>query len=87
MKWQPIETAPKDNSPVIIAVPTKDRDDWIVGEAYFDAEHDDDWYWAGTGYGDYHGGPISEMNHHMPSFWQPMPEPPDKAVMVAPAIA
>lgn len=75
--WEPIETAPKDRTPVIVAVPTKERDDHIVGEAYFDPEHDDgDWWWAGTGYGDYHGGPISEINHHMPTHWHPLPAPP-----------
>lgn len=76
-EWQPIETAPKDRSPIVIAVPTKDRDDFIVGEAYFDPEHyDGEWWWAGTGHGDYHGGPISEINHHMPTHWMPLPAPP-----------
>lgn len=76
--WKPIESAPRDRTPIIIAVPTKDRDDHIVGEAYFDPEHDDgDWWWAGTGHGDYHGGPISEMNHHLPTHWQPLPSPPE----------
>lgn len=78
--WQPIETAPKDRSPIIIAVPTKDRDAFIVGEAYFDPDARDssegDWWWAGSGYGDYHGGPISQLNHWLPTHWQPLPTPP-----------
>lgn len=76
--WQPIETAPLDRTPVIIAVPDKDRTGHIVGEAYFDPENygDGDWWWAGTGYGDYHGGPISEINHHQPTHWRPLPVSP-----------
>lgn len=75
--WQPIETAPKDKTPIIIAVPTKDRDDWIVGEGYFDPDHYEggDWWWANLGYGDYHAGPISECNHWPPELWQPLPVP------------
>lgn len=77
-RWRPIETAPKDRTPVFVAVPDKDRSGWIVGEAYFNPEHPDDggWWWAGTDWGDYHSGPISEMNYHQPAFWQPLPEPP-----------
>ena len=75
MDWQPIETAPKDKTPIIIAVPNKERDSFSVGEAYFDPEHYEggDWWWAGTDYGDYHGGPISEVNYWPPEFWQPLP--------------
>ncbi|ASY64438.1 hypothetical protein SJ05684_c30140 [Sinorhizobium sojae CCBAU 05684] len=74
-KWRPIDSAPKDRTPVIIAVPTKDRDDYIVGEAYFHPE-DNDWWWANNAPGDYHGGPISDINHHGPTHWRPLPEPP-----------
>lgn len=74
--WQPIETAPKDKTPVLIAVPTKDKDDFHVGEGYFNPDHGGDWWWAGTDYGDYHGGPISEINYHGPSHWQLLPTPP-----------
>lgn len=77
--WQSIETAPKDKTPIIIAVPTKDQDDFIVGEAYFDpgmSSDDGDWWWAGTSYGDYHAGPVSELNHHAPTLWQHLPSPP-----------
>lgn len=76
--WQPISTAPKDGTPVIVAVPTKDLDGFHVGEAYYDPENYEggDWWWAGTGYGDYHGGPISDINFHQPSHWMPLPAPP-----------
>jgi len=76
-EWHDISTAPKDKSPVIVAVPTKDRDGYIVGEAYFDPETaGGDWWWAGTGWGDHHGGPISEVNYHLPAHWQHLPAPP-----------
>lgn len=76
--WQPIETAPKDSTPVIVAVPTQDNSDFIVGEAYFDPENydDGDWWWAGTSVGDYYDNPISETNYHGPSYWMPLPLPP-----------
>ncbi|NTA10439.1 hypothetical protein [Agrobacterium tumefaciens] len=75
--WKPIETAPKDKTSIIIAVPTKDRDDWIVGEGYFDPDHyeDGDWWWANLDYSDYHAGPISDCNHWPPELWQPLPVP------------
>jgi hypothetical protein len=78
--WQDIETAPRDGTPVIIAVPTKDQDDFHVGEAYFDPEHYDngDWWWAGTSYGEYHAGPVSEINWHAPTHWQPLPKAPSR---------
>jgi hypothetical protein len=77
-QWQPIETAPKGKTPVLLAVPDKDRTGFIVGEAYFDPENYEggDWWWAGTGWGDYHAGPISEVNHHPPTYWRPLPAPP-----------
>lgn len=77
-EWQDISTAPRDKTPVIIAVMNADRSGWIVGEAYFDPENydDGDWWWAGTDHGDWHGGPISEVNHYGPEWWQPLPQPP-----------
>ncbi len=73
-----MDAAPKDKTPVIIAVLHKDNDAFIVGEAYFDPEHygDGDWWWAGNSYGDYHGGPISEINYNGPSAWRHLPAPP-----------
>lgn len=73
--WRPIDTHDGTREPVIIAVPTRDRDDYLIGEAYF-LEDDDGWWWAGNGPGDYHGGPISEINYHLPEYWQPLPAKP-----------
>lgn len=83
--WQSMDTAPKDKTAVIIAVPNRDMTGFIVGEAYFDPENygDGDWWWAGTHHTDYHSGPISELNHHAPAFWQPLPAAPDIATINA----
>lgn len=78
-KWQPIETAPKDKTGVIIACPSmRVRGEWVVGEAYFSPdEYGDGWWWANTSPGDYHSSPIIETNNP-PTHWQPMPAPPAK---------
>jgi hypothetical protein len=78
IEWQPIETAPRDGTSVILAV-TGGKNGPVVGEARWWEEweeHGGDWYWAGNTPGDYHGGPISEINFGTPSHWMPMPEPP-----------
>lgn len=83
-EWLPMpedpdtSAAPFDKQPVLIAVPNKDRTAYIVGEAYFDPENYEggDWWWAGTGWGDYHAGPVSEINHWPPEFWRPLPATP-----------
>ena len=76
--WLPIETAPKDGTPIIIAVPTKDKDGFIVGEAYFDPKNYEggDWWWAGTSHPEHFDSPISEINHTAPTHWPPLPAPP-----------
>lgn len=76
--WRPIATAPVDGTHVIIAVPTKDRDGFHIGEAYFDREHYGlgDWWWAGTSHKDHFSGPVSDINYHAPTNWQPMPADP-----------
>jgi hypothetical protein len=79
MTWQPIYTC-KLPQPlgVIVAVPGLDGS-WLVGEAWtcdVDGEHV--WYWAGNSPGDYHGGPIIELNYGPPKYWQPLPSPPDR---------
>lgn len=73
--WRTMDTAPKDGKPVIIAVPTQHKHDFIVGEAYFDPNHYEggDWWWAGTGHQIHGTDPISECNFHTPEFWTPMP--------------
>jgi len=73
--WLPIETAPEDGTAIIVAVPKRDRDGFIIGEAYYDPENYEggDWWWAGTSYGN--GGPISDLTCG-PTLWMPLPAPP-----------
>ncbi|SOC45710.1 hypothetical protein SAMN05892877_11799 [Rhizobium subbaraonis] len=76
--WQPIETAPRDKTHVIVAVPDKDLDGYTVGEAYFDPENygDGDWWWAGTSVADHFDSPMSDCMWHEPTLWQPLPAAP-----------
>ena len=68
--WQPIETAPRDGSKVLLWLPDpRTLDPVIIGRWSFDSwwTHDDRW-----------------MNDHSdesefdiaPTYWQPLPEPP-----------
>lgn len=77
--WQDIATlTPADNMSVILAVPQRLNAGWIVGEAiwHVDAEDRGDWWWAGTGPGDYYADPISIANFNAPTHWRPLPEAP-----------
>lgn len=75
--WQPIDTCKVPQIlGVIVAVPGP-FGSWVVGEARtHDVDGDHVWYWAGNDPGDYHGGPIVEINHAPPKFWQPLPAAP-----------
>lgn len=64
--WQPIESAPKDGTNVLIA----EDQNGIHGEAYYDDE-ESRWYWANTGRGDY-----PDPREPFPTHWQPLPPPP-----------
>lgn len=79
MNWQPIETAPKDGTEILVYV----RGDSLFPTAaayksarYFDKEYGDPdymeegWYWAFGYPSDFHEGTIE------PTHWMPMPEPP-----------
>jgi hypothetical protein len=72
--WMPIETAPKDRTPVIVW-----WDGRIVGEARYIPEEDMSdfgWWWANEGPGDYHAEKLSPE----PTHWQPLPQPPVHSV-------
>ncbi|WP_197975624.1 DUF551 domain-containing protein [Rhizobium sp. CFBP 8762] len=80
-QWRLIKTAPRDKTHIFIAVPTKDQDGYLVGEAYFDPEPDNgaedgEWWWAGTGRDNYFDSSINEGNWHLPTHWQPLPPAP-----------
>lgn len=85
-EWQPIETAPRDGTAIIVAL--RDfADGWIVGEAYFDATPEyisplggQKWWWANQGHTDYYATSIDEGNHP-PTHWMPLPKPPVDAAL------
>lgn len=68
LEWQPIESAPKDGTSIILYVAWR-----IVGEARWQGDgHDEGWWWAGTDPGDYNADKISSQ----PTHWMALPEPP-----------
>jgi hypothetical protein len=79
-QWRPIESAPRDGTPVLVAVHDGDRR--LVGEAYFNMfeERADDptgsWWWANETPGEYTDEAI-----HMRwtiTHWMPLPSPPEQ---------
>ncbi len=65
-EWQPIETAPKDGSRILI--PAKDEErNFTVAEVSFVGGSDsgDVWYER-----------RAKCNHYSPIQWMPLPEPP-----------
>lgn len=81
--WQPIETAPRDKTRIIVSVPSvHSAYPDIIGVAYFDPEdHAGTWWWGGTQLDHYHNDCIEEGNSGPPTHWMPLPAPP---VMAAP---
>ena len=68
MEWQPIETAPKDGTDVLLAYRVTDHDsDFYVSQGYFG---DGCWYALNTAI-----TPVQMDNQH-PDFWMPLPESP-----------
>lgn len=64
MEWQPIETAPRDGTPILAFCPDDDflpitGMDTIVWEASYDC-----WFWAG------------QELIEVPTHWMPLPEAP-----------
>ena len=70
LSWQPIETAPKDGSFVLLT------------NGYRRQSHPGGWvsigYWThdlrGDGAGFYHAAGIAKLT---PTYWMPLPEPPE----------
>ena len=74
MKWQPIESAPKDGPPVLIATA-----DGFVGEARYH-EDEDGWWWANT-----HPTDATDGSAERPTHWMPLPDPPKRKKARQPA--
>lgn len=79
MGWQPIETAPKDGTWVLLAGGECDGDEGdaqrIVTGQYTDYLNGrkTEWHWQFCWYdGGYYG------NYEDPTHWMPLPEPPNK---------
>lgn len=72
MEWQPIETAPKDGTTVIIG---RDMGDFgfVRGYGRFDGK-DGSFLsgWISHGFSEYHGN----LGLAHPTHWMPLPEPP-----------
>ena len=69
-EWQPIETAPKDGTPVLVAQPRDKHGWWIdVAENFYEVDEHldatDKWL-----------GRESHSVSCRPTHWMPLPEPP-----------
>lgn len=64
MTWQPIETAPKDGTVVVLAEWSDYHGAWQFGTGY--------WRRYLPGFGDGFG-----WIGHAPTHWMPLPDPPD----------
>ena len=63
MKWQPIETAPKDGISILVAL---SRHNESITTVYWDS------YWSLNIAGSY-----AEDDEVEPTHWMPLPEPPE----------
>lgn len=70
MNWQPIETAPKDGSDILIL--TSEYEKRKVTSAYYESE-DDTWVPVKLSV---HGCGCCRGDYPKPSHWMPLPEPP-----------
>ncbi len=66
--WQPIETAPRDGTPVLIMVPLLSNEPLIGCWNKVFCEWQDQWNDA-----------LDEGGNEVPTHWQPLPEPPETA--------
>lgn len=64
--WQPIETAPKDGTPILITRPTRHQTE----EGWHVVRWDDDWWTCHDGQFD------APLRGSGPTHWQPLPAPP-----------
>lgn len=73
-RWQPIESAPRDGTSVIVLVgDLVGEATCLEGESY--SGSDAGWWWANTSPGDYYAEKIA-LRHGEPTHWMPLPDPP-----------
>jgi hypothetical protein len=72
MAWQPIETAPKDGTEILIVRAEEDSAAYRV--AYWDEDGDVPYMWHVS-------DAVDGFNHHkdLPTHWMPLPDSPDPA--------
>ena len=68
-EWQPIETAPKDGTPILVAENSRDYP-FIAYWGYVGRFTSSEKMWIGHDFG---AMPEGSVNH-----WMPLPEPPEK---------
>jgi len=76
MDWQPIETAPKDGTRILI-YPVRFHD--VKAARYFNAPEITYWFGAKPGYPESGYWVGASLRKHAPedfTHWQPLPEPP-----------
>lgn len=72
MTWQPIETAPKDDSAILIFDPKQG-----ICIATNDGEFMDEWYVDGYGLCYEGAGDYAGLRVAYPTHWMPLPTPPE----------
>jgi len=70
-EWQPIETAPKDGTPVHLARDMGDIWGWVVGWGHWEEVHGISG-WIARGYYEVPG----DLGLGSPDLWMPLPAPP-----------
>lgn len=77
MNWQPIETAPRDGTPILVAR-WNDTFGWVRGWAHWESATEFIQGWVSRGFYD----PPGELGLAHPEIWQPMPEAPEPRFMM-----
>lgn len=74
MTWQPIETAPKDGTPILLYKPNEKRMGAYLLAGFWDVE-----WWACAGSKLVYFSRLDQREYGHPTHWQPLPEPPEEA--------
>ena len=77
MDWQPIETAPRDGTPILIFDPTKSSHDQIDGLRFDDARYAIGYWRVWKENGEWMWGNRNSA-YNSPTHWMPLPDPPTR---------